>query len=353
MRVSPFQRSDIAEESGFALLLTVFVIALTTMLVMDFASQVQAFQRSTRGYVESIQSAYILKSTVNLAEVLLQAPKPEDKKNEDWLGDPWSNIAGAPSLPIEGFLGETRLMIVDEDGKLDVNALSGGAGPPPAEGGEAPDPAAYWKNALSDLMSILGFQREQYQTDSFRTLGDTGFDAADQVAVITDWIDRDSESYRNGAFDGQGIESSAEKTWFFNRPLRSLGELAMVPGMTLERVQRLAPFVKVSQSLVATGQRGININTAPFEVLLALGMQQAQAEELLKERLNLPVTQAQVQQLIAADQTLAGRIKTNSTEFTVYARVKTPSRTSWARAVVGVLGQSPRRKTVVRQIEFH
>ena len=341
------------EESGFALLLTVFVIALTTMLVMDFATQVQSFQRSTRGYVESIQAQYILKSTVTLAEVILQAPKPEETKNEDWLGDPWSNIAAAPSLPIEGFLGETRLMIVDDDGKLDINAISAGTGVPGADGSPAPDPAAYWKNALSDLMSIVGIQREQYDASSFRTLGNVGLAAAEQVATISDWIDRDSESYNNPAFNGQGSEASADKRWFFNRPLRSLGELAMVPGMTLERLQRLAPFIKVSQSLVSTGQRGVNINTAPYEVLLAMGLPQAQVDELLKERLNQPLTQKQVQEFIAADQTLAGRIKSNSTEFTVYARVKTPSRTSWAKAVVGVLGQSPRRKTVVRQIEFH
>ncbi len=349
MRHPSFHR----EESGFALLLTVFVIALTTMLVMDYASQVQSFQRSSRGYVESVQAAYILKSTVNLAEVILQAPKPEETKNEDWLGDPWSNIAAAPSLPVEGFLGETRLMIVDDDGKLDINAISSGPGAPTADGSPAPDPSAYWKNALSDLMSILGFQREQFNADSFRTLGNVALEAADQVATIADWVDRDTDSYNNPAFNGRGNESGAEKSWYFNRPLRSLGELAMVPGMTLERVQRLMPFVKVSQSLVATGQRGVNINTAPYEVLLALGLPQAQVDELLKERLNQPLTQKQVQEFITADQNLAGRIKSNSTEFTVYARVKTPSRTSWAKAVVGVLGQSPRRRTVVRQIEFH
>lgn len=360
-RVTPFRR-QLDDERGFALLLTVFIVALATILVVDFAGEMRSFQASSRSYTEGIQASYVLKSALNLGLVLLEAPKLDETQNEDFLQDPWAKVGSYPNLPIDGFVGETRLVIVDEDGKLDLNALESattpftpGAQVPglPPTGAPAGNTPAAWRKAFYDLFSLLGFARQSYSDQTFRTLGNTSFDAADQVAVITDWIDRDSEPFRANGFQGQGIESSANKGWFYNRSFKTLSELALVPGMTLERVQQLAPFVKVSAGFTTVSQRAVNVNTAPYEVLLTLCFPQAQAEELMRQRLNLPITKEILQTLTAGDPQCAKMTKVNSSEFSIYARVRLPTRTTWLRAMVSIVGTGARRKAAVRSVEFY
>lgn len=354
-------------ERGFALLLTVFIVALATILVVDFADQMRAFQSSSRSYVESVQSNFMLKSALNLGLVLLEAPKLDETQGEDSLLDPWAKVASFPSIPIDGFIGEVRLMIVDEDGKLDLNALEatavtfpgsqavipGATGGAPAPGADAASVTGLWRKAFYDLFSMLGFARQSFPEKSFRTLGNTAYDAADQVAVLTDWVDRDTEPFRAEGFQGQGIESQARKDWFYNRSFKTLSELALVPGMTLERVQQIAPFVKVSSGFSTAAQRAVNVNTAPYEVLLTLCFTQAQAEELLRQRLNLPITKEILQTLTTQDPACARMTKVNSGEFSIYSRVKLPTRTSWMRATVGLVGTGVRRKAAVRTVEFY
>ncbi|MCB0324226.1 MAG: general secretion pathway protein GspK, partial [Bdellovibrionales bacterium] len=267
------------DERGFALIMTVFVIALATIIVMNFSSEALSYQRATRSYTDRVQADFMLKSSLNLARVLLELPKEEGIR-EDWLGEPWALIAAAPSLPISGFLGEPRLMIVDESGKINLNAVAGTGGSAGGNpfGGAAPSPTGgptevddYWKNVLRELFLRAGFVRDQYPDEQKRTLGNVALEASDQVAVLHDWIDTDNRSHANAAFPGEGIESSADQTWFYNRPLRTLSEAALVPGMTLERLARIAPYVTAS----ASGGNRININTAPLEVLLALGFPEA------------------------------------------------------------------------------
>ena len=355
-----------SDESGFALLLTVFIVAIVTILVMDYADEVFAFQRSSRAYTEQIQAKLMLKSAVNLSKLLLEAPKPEDTKDQDWLYEAWNNIGSVPSIPLEGLVGELRVMIVDEDGKLDLNslqALPGSITPPPGQAGVGTNPlggagqptdaGSYWRNAMKELFTYEGFQKEQYPANSFRTLGSAGYGPSDQVAIISDWIDADSEPFHVPTFDGDGIEGSANKGWFFNRSFKTLSELANVPGMTLERVQQIAPFVRASQS-GATGNTAININTAPLEVLLAMGFPQTQAEEIVQQRLSFPYTKEILPTLTAGDPNLASKLKVKSSEFSVYTRVIMPTRTFWAKAIIGVqqIGQNKRR-AVMRSIEYY
>ncbi len=349
-------------EQGFALLLVIFVISLATILVVDFADKMNAYQRSSRGYTEQVQGMLMLKSAVNLGKLLIEAPKPEETKDEDWLFEAWNNIGSVPSIPLEGILGELRLMIVDDDGKIDVNAVqslggfpAGGlpqAGQQGGSGLPVLDNTTYWRNVLKELFDLQGFRRESYPDGSYRTLGNIGFESGDQVAVIADFVDNDSESSQVQGFDGTGIEGNADRAWFYNRPLKNMAELAAVPGMTLERVQRVAPFLKVSPT-AASLSNGININTAPFQVLLALGFPQSQAEEIVQRRLTAPFTRDILPTLTAGDPNLATRLKTKSGEFSAYARIRMPTRTFWVHAVIGAQDTGRGRRAVVRSYEYY
>lgn len=367
---APPVHSPHADEKGFALILTIFIVTLTTIIVLDFASETLAYQRTSRMYSERIQADYILKSAINLAQVLLEVPKAEGVR-EDWLGEPWALISAVQTLPIAGLPGEpeVRLQITDESGKINLNSiysgngLAGGLGGQPGFmtpndpsliGGQPSgqgliDPTSTWKNALRMLFQQRGIVRESYDSKKLRTLGDRGFDADDQVAVIHDWIDPDSQSHISAEFPGNGLESSADKTWFYNRQFRTLSELPLVPGMTLERSARIGPYVRAGRN---TASR-INVNTAPLEVLIAIGFSESQALRIVEERAKDPIGQDELALLVEGDQQLSRITTITSSEFTAYARVKMPNVERWAKAFISVSGgPGGSRRATVQSIEF-
>ncbi|MCB0344043.1 MAG: general secretion pathway protein GspK [Bdellovibrionales bacterium] len=341
--------SRVDNERGIALLLVVFIVSLATVIVFDLGVSSRLDQRISRSFTESVQAEFILKSELNLARILLEAPKL-DGIQEDWLNEPWALIGSAPALPISGFAGNPRLMIVDVAGKIDLNAVAPPAGTVAPPTGSASNPgeqlALFWKNAMRELLTKAGFVREQYEADLYRTPGNIAYDPADQVAVLQDWIDEDKRSYSSASFDGDGFESQAPDGMFLNRRLKSLGEMLLVPGFTPERAARIGRFVTVS-TLPSTAQRQINVNTAPIEVLLAIGFPEQQAIEIIQQRANLPITQAILNTLVEGDPQLRQVTRVTSTEFQVLAQVAMPTVTRWLEARVGVSGRATRRSRIM------
>lgn len=344
-------------ERGIALLLTVFVIALATILVMELVSTSKFDTRTSRGFAEQVQSDYILRSGLNLAKLLLEVPKRPEFP-EDWLGEPWALIGSAPTLPISGFVGTPQMAIVDEDGKIDVNAILGAAsfgGIPGADGqtqgGSQLSAADYWKTGLRELFTRAGFTRQSYPAEEFRTPGNQSFDPAEQVAVIHDFIDADSVAHNSPSFSGVGIESSSNAALFYNRPLKTMSELLLVPGITADRWARIGPLVRVGLPSLASSRR-INVNTAPLEVLIALGFPENQAAEIYQQRQNLPITNQILTTLVQGDPQLSKYTKVTSSEFSVFVRVQMPTMTRWLRAKMSVQGTGTRRRAQLSSIEY-
>ena len=361
------------DESGLALLITVFVIALGTVLVMNLQYGARFDQQASRSFSEEIQADFVLKSGLVFGRMLLELPK-EDGGTEDWLGDdwaqfdPWIIVAVDPALALP-FPAEPRLKIVDEDGKVDLNWIlersrpnqpQNPASDPGSEDNSAEsaggndatnDPALFWKNTLRELFAKSGFQRELYPAEQYRTFGNTAYSADQQVAVIHDWLDKDSLSYSSANFNGEGIESGADRSWFYNRRFQALTELLLVPGMTLERLGRIAPFVRVS----ATTSRStrINVNTAPPELLLAIGFPETIVNEIVVGRETGPISKEDLNTLIEGDVQLPQYTKLSSNEFSIFSRVSMPSTRRWLRAVVATTGTGSRRRTRLRLVEFY
>ena len=173
-----------AGEEGFALIMTMFIVALATLLVLDFSAETLSFQRLTRSHSERVQAQYAIKSTVNVAKLLIELPKlPVEGESgirisqEDWLGEPWALVASLPALP---FPGDPRLSIVDESGKINLNAirmdLQGASRGSAAFGQDANNPNAtgqqstmFWSTALSLLLENAGFVQESYESEKKRT----------------------------------------------------------------------------------------------------------------------------------------------------------------------------------------
>lgn len=352
------------DERGFALILSIFVVSLMSILVLDFAKETIAFQQQSRAYTEKLQADLILKSTLNVARLLLELPKLQVEGSgqvrtvqEDWLGEPWALVASLPSLPLPG---SPRLSIVDESGKLDLNAIveagpTGNPGNP--VGAASPNSASdvnnleVWKTAVAELFRILGFSSEEYSDTDYRTLGNRAYASDQQVAVIHDWIDSDRTTFSSAGFPGEGVESSLPREWFYNRPLYAVSELAMVPGITLERLARIAPFVRASLNNSFSLTR-VNVNTAPRAVLLALGFPETQVLEIEQIRLTAPITAANLRTLIAGDSRLVRLVGVDSRSFSAYAAVELANTTRWAKAIFDVQGGGLRRRATIRSLQI-
>jgi len=338
-KIEQYQLAE--DERGFALLMTVFVVALATILVLDFTDDTLRYQRQARLYQERIQADFVVKSLVVLGEVVLQLPK-ENGRTQDSLLDSWHLISSEQNIPIYNFEGEARLSIVDETSKLSINSINNLQNRNDTS----------WMDTFAILFEQLGFQNEEHDEQLLRTLGNRSFDALNQVAVINDWIDGNTTSFSVSGY-GQGIESSAPREWFYNRNFQSFSELALVPGMTLERLSRMAPYVNVRAS--GASQNRVNINTAQEPVLRALGFSEAESAAIIQNRAAEPLTRAEKDNQVAIltqKPEQAAAIDVSSNEFSIFVRVKMANVTRWGKATYRLSGNIPSRRVTRASLEI-
>ena len=336
------------DESGVALLMTIFVVALSTILVLDFSSETLRYQRQCRMFQERVQADFMLKSSIGFAQTLIELPKEIES---DWLGDPWSVISSETSLPVDGFIGEPKIHIVDDSGKININSIVGNAPVNPNDP-NSQSIQNFWRDALSQIFAISGFRNEEYPEEEARTVGNIGFDAVKQVGAIHDWIDSDTITFSDPGFNSQGIESGLDKTFFFNRQLQSLSELALVPGITLDKLNRISRFVRTSPNFYSR----ININTAPHEVLEAIGFDSSQVSEIVEQRQALVggYDQSTLSLLVqnSGNPRISEVTAVTSQEFSVFVKVIMPNVTRWAKARFIIQGSGSGRRARRNYLEI-
>jgi type II secretory pathway component PulK len=328
-------------EAGVALLLTVFVIAVGTLLVFELGRLARYDQRSARAFAERIQGQYVIRSGFYLSQILLSLPK-EGQGKEDWLGDPWSIIGQARELPVAGLPGEPRVQIADESSKFNLNWAGGKSG--------ASDK---WRERLVLLFNQLGFVQENFSQNERRTVGGVALDDVTQVAALADWIDEDESSFASPALSAKGFENGAPPGYFFNRELRTFGELLLVPGITRERVARLLPYSRI---IDPTGDiQKINVNTARYETLVALGYPESVASEIVLGQKQAPISSERLKEINQIDPTLDAITSVKSREFSVTVRVRLPNSVRWGRAYITVSSGTGTgaRSATMRAIEIY
>lgn len=238
------------KESGVALILVIFIIALASIIVINLAYSTFIGSRLNLAAERSLQAEYLLKSAMNMAMVLIRA----DPSSEDSPEDIWYMFRDGAVIP-EQWLGlsepniQVQLEIRAEGAKLPLRQLV------PTQ--STPDPK--WLVIFSRLFKdILQFDNDE-EKDTSGLCPDAHCSADQMIANLIDYIDADNEPYDNGPY--KGIEKEG---MFPNQQLLRVEELSAIPGFTPGRVQRLLPLVTAAQ--VAQ----VNINSAPREVLMAL-----------------------------------------------------------------------------------
>jgi general secretion pathway protein K len=229
-------------ERGVALLAVLLGIALMTLIVVDFALTSGLGFVSAANQANELRATYLARSGINVGLGLLaasaraqqaqatltQAQSPTGQGAIDTLGDAWA--APFPPMPLEG--GTVSLSIVDEDRKLNLNAMV--------------------QNGIPNQAAILKVQR-------LFTVLDVNVDL---VQGIMDWITP------SGANSGTADYYLGLKPPYQPRyaPMPTIGDLQMVKGFNEAIFNRVSPFLTV----LSANPNLVNVNTATPQVLASL-----------------------------------------------------------------------------------
>ena len=223
-------------ERGVALVAVTLAVAVLTVVGLGMAGTAATGDRLATNALAVVQAEALARSGVAGARAALV--DASTAPGDDTLEAPWLRPLPAQAIGT----GLVQVEIEDEARRLDLNVV--------------PD-------ALPALLARVGLDP---------LLAD----------AILDWTDADDETRPHGA----------ERRWYAaqrparepaNRPLRSVGDLLLVRGIDAAALERLRPFVTTA------GEDGLNPNTAPPAVMLAVWKDPSRVGALVAARARGPV----------------------------------------------------------------
>jgi general secretion pathway protein K len=316
-------------QSGLALLLVMFLVALASILVINLTYSTYLGSRLSNSIEKSVQAEYLLKSALNYARVLIKADETEEDSNKD----EWGKFANGVSIPAE-YLDipvknvNIELEIRPEGAKMNIKSIV-----PRTLNGQ---PDTRWRGVLERLFQQLGFDNDgevpgpgQYEDMTFGT--------KELVANFIDYVDEDRDSYDSDGF--RGIEN--ENSGFPNTQISRIGEISAIPGFTAARMQKLMPFLTTQDNL------RININLAAKILIQSLhpDIDANQVDQIISFRNSEegPFQNiSKLQEFVSSDvfDQIQSLITVQSNRFQVLAKVDFGTSTSYLRAFVSKVGRN-------------
>ncbi len=256
-------RRVIDNESGIALFLVLWVLALLTVIVGEFCYTMRTEVNITRNFKEETEAYYIAGAGLNRAIVeLIRNEKIPQKVNvsesdEEEAEERLRVNTDIPPVPFGG--GQFKVHVASESGKINLNTA----------------------NIRLLRMMLSGFGLEDEDRDVI-------------VDSILDWRDKDHFHRVNGAEDDY-YRSLSEPYECRDGDFKSVGELLLVRGMTPELFYgRLDDIVTVYEddSILKSKKKKkktlagkVNINAATYNMLISLpGMTEDLAREIIDYR---------------------------------------------------------------------
>jgi len=270
----PGARRYRGREQGVALVMTLFVVALVTVLVLEYHFDASVEIDLAMNYANDVQAYHLALAGVRFAQALLQqAPKDTNGLEDTWykLGlvracfSPQQLLELATAglgdgLPTEGRDAKTALsqrvadhrveeigqggegcvilQIADEDSKLPINALM------PPNGDDDKQPPAPWRTVFEKFF-------ESFKIDP------------EVVEALTDWLDAGDNPRGTGGAETSYYQHLPIPYTPPNGPMRTPGELRLVKG--LDDVETLAKlFPGATLEAVADLDLGSNKYLTPF-----------------------------------------------------------------------------------------
>lgn len=273
-------------QGGFVLVIVLVAVALLVSLVTVFISEVYLETGSTRSSLEITQGSLYAAAGISGAQRLLTTEL--GNRSYSSLTDSWASPLMIADPQGQGAL---RVTIVEENGKLNLNAI-----------------------ALPNGTLNQGYYEIGQRLFRALKLPLAPLDA------VADWVDEGDTPHPGGAEIGwyQGLKQPYRPR---NKPLITLEELKRVKGMA-ELFTAVSPFVTVYGDLPAGSPAApVNINTAPKELLMALddGINEALAQRIIDHRTEMPFRHpAELGQVPGMAQITTGLLTRISAKGTVF-----------------------------------
>ena len=264
-------------QRGVALLLSLVALMMMYFIAMEVSFDSTVDYNVAHQQVDRVKAYYAAKAGVELSLLRIMLYKQATAALGDSLGGQISMLDPIWNFPFMwpptlSMGKDSKLMESDKDdmkesmteslmqaqytttiapegGRLDINDLGS-------------DSKAFAKVMAQQVLDIFKSQLEH--DEAFRRKY-SGYRFEELVNNIADYVDTDTESRNAGDESGlyQDVNSATMKLPP-NRGFRTLDELHQVAGMTDDLYEVLAPRVTVF------GTKGINVNYAPKNVLMAL-----------------------------------------------------------------------------------
>ena len=244
----------------------VFMIALASAILISLTDSTYVAMRLNSAAEQRIKAEYILKSAVNVAQVLI---KNDITNFDDPTQDAWMMFADGREIPGELLaLPEPNirvsLLITSTNGKIPLLQLHQSTGV-----------NQNWKAIVLRLFQQLGFDQPLPMNESADKTPLP--DSKQLVSNLIDYLDSDEDNFAGDGVLPQGSEESLPDGRKFRNDgkVDSLAnELPAIPGFSPGRIQRLLPYVTKIRTA------NINVNAAPFEVLAAVVSDPAAAQSI-------------------------------------------------------------------------
>jgi len=250
-----------SNQQGLALLIVLLMIVLLTTIVVSFAYQMQVEAALVENESDTLYAYLAAKSAVadGMGILTNDLIDPANEPGYDGLDEEWYMLTHPQDSPVPGFAqaipvagdearpAETMLVIEDEWGKFPLNAIV-----------DPIDPTLVNENMVTMLINLF----DQLQVDE------------NPAEAIVDWLDGDDEPRGGLGAEASYYESLEVPFTIKNGPMDSIEELLMIRGITPEVYfgdpeNEIPPLYEL---LTVHGHPlgRVNVNTAPFEVLLAI-----------------------------------------------------------------------------------
>jgi len=228
----------VKNERGFALIISLLVVFLLTVIILEMDFQTRVDFRATLNFQEDLKASYVAKSALAIADAVLQEDwKETNVRPYDGLDEPWS--VPMNNIPIGDGFGSVSM--TDEGMKLNLNALT--------------------VSVAAGTATVSGSSTNTNQTQFMldKLFEKLNIDRA-LVKTLVDWMDPDSILV--GAGGAEACDDLPYKCK--NKSFDTVAELRSVKGVTAEVYQAIFPYVTVSD------MSKINLNTADPLILHTL-----------------------------------------------------------------------------------
>ena len=257
------QAASWCDERGVALVLTLIIVALVSVLVLEYHFEAIVELDLADNYGSDVQAYHVAMSGLRLAQELLAY----DDEQSDGPQDSWHRVGLIPAcMPPQTFL---MLAMADTAGASLGAGLSGQEMASDAAAPEGPDRGCVSLN--------IALEEERLPVNALMPVA-LPYNANEALTEEAERMLEDWEVVFETLFIQSGIDSrllDALTGWLENNgPMRTVRELSLVPDFDAEATSTLSPFVTAYGSPRLDGEAlaypKVNVNTAGRQVLHAL-----------------------------------------------------------------------------------